>query len=106
MSDGPLFKLSCLVERRYQDEYAANLELWRDIERKAQGVIAVVGILLTALFAIAKTESFKIEFGLAYTLSLVISLLAVSVLCAAFAADTQSKYTSGSKITPTISVRN
>lgn len=44
---------------RYQSEYDELLDNWRDLERKAQGAIAVSGILFAGIFGIT-TKSFDI----------------------------------------------
>lgn len=80
-SEKPLYTLSCLVEQRYRDEYAAGLDLWRDIERKAQGVVAVAGIVLTGLFAIVRAEHIK-EIGLATILYVAVTSLGLAVFSA------------------------
>ena len=83
-SEKALYTLSCLVEQRYRDEYVAGLDLWRDIERKAQGVVAVAGIVLTGLFAIASAEHVH-EIGLATTLCVAVASLGLAVLSAVLA---------------------
>jgi hypothetical protein len=80
-SEKLLYTLSCLVEQRYRDEYAAGLDLWRDIERKAQGVVAIAGIVLTGLFAIVRAEHVQ-AIGLATELCVVVISLGLAVVSA------------------------
>lgn len=82
VSEDARYKLATLVEGRYRDEYEKNLDLWRDIERKAQGLIAAAGILLTALFGIAKTDNSPTSLELSLLISLITALLAVAILSA------------------------
>lgn len=82
VSEDARYKLASLVEGRYRDEYEKNLDLWRDIERKAQGLIAAAGLLLTALFGIVKTDNSPNSIGLSLLISAITALLVVSILSA------------------------
>ena len=45
--------LSKMVLHAYENEYADRTALWEQVERKAQGTIAVAGIMLAGGFAFA-----------------------------------------------------
>lgn len=46
--------LSKMVLQAYENEYAVKTSLWEQIERKAQGSIAIAGIMLAGGFAFAR----------------------------------------------------
>lgn len=46
--------LSKMVLQAYENEYAVKTSLWEQIERKAQGTIAIAGIMLAGGFAFAR----------------------------------------------------
>lgn len=76
------YKLAALIETRYKDEYEKSLDLWRDIERKAQGLIAAAGILLTALFGLVKTDTSPVSTGISLLICMATASLTVSILSA------------------------
>lgn len=76
--------LRVLVDSR-KEEYRELSDLWRNVDTKAQGVIALAGILLAAFIAlIAKVQSSPGQHvnGELTALGLVLSLLAVCLLTA------------------------
>ncbi len=73
----PLYTLASAVEQRYKEQFSDALENWRGIETKAQGLVAIAGILLAGIFAIVSAESFAAE--TAVRLALAASIVSLTV---------------------------
>ncbi len=76
----PLFMLASAVETRYKEQFADALENWRGIEAKAQGLIAIAGILLAGILAIAGRENFTADAGVLLALAASVTFLTLGLI--------------------------
>jgi len=76
-------QLASFVHQRYREEYAECQETWGILEGKAQGLVAISGALLTALFAIITKGDSPVSLSIGLTLALSVTCLGLSLISAA-----------------------
>jgi hypothetical protein len=78
----------------YRDEAGRLSTLWRDLDSKAQTVVAVAGIFIAATFAYVRDVPASFGLPSRFTVAAALALLVAAVICAVLAARVR-RVTSG-----------
>jgi len=72
------------IANRYREDYASAIEVFHKLESKAQGIVALSGILLTGLLAILSKSGIDLPGPVQGVLMLVVAFLAFSIISSVF----------------------
>ncbi len=70
----------------FRDEASRLTALWRDLDSKAQGVVAIGGIFIAATFAYVRDVPASFSLLARFALAVALALLVAAVICAILAA--------------------